>query len=297
MKYKKIHPNLFLAILLLVVSTGPIFALDPEPSPAGGGVLEITKRGGHVSAHDHADFDTHLIDEATIEMWIYLKRAPKFRDSWVLFHKEGSYMVTLSGHTVDLFRKLHPLEPNQVVMLNYHHRLPGGSVGVGDSLDKDRLLLNQWYHLAFIYSEQGYTFYLNGTRVFHGNFRPRHVSNSNLPLSIGGTGIFDTKFLPKDVNVKRRPFIGGLIDEVRVSDIIRYPHAKPEIAFPTDRFDPDGNTLALWHFDGGQANWRQDASGNGHTLIAVDSAYLHVESRGKLATLWGGLKTHEAMSQ
>lgn len=76
MKCAKTHHNLFLAILLLVVSTGPVFALEPEPSPVGGGALEITKRGGHVFVEDHDDFDANLFDEAaeaTIEMWIYSK--------------------------------------------------------------------------------------------------------------------------------------------------------------------------------------------------------------------------------
>ena len=115
---------------------------SPESSPAGGGALEITKRGGHVFVEDHDDFDANLVDAATIEMWIYLKRVPKFRESWILFHKEGSYMMTLNGHFTD-FEGLHPLEPNQIVMLRYYLGLPGGSIVGGRVQDKDEFLLNQ----------------------------------------------------------------------------------------------------------------------------------------------------------
>ena len=294
MKRQKIHHNLFLAILLLVAATGSVFALDPEPSPAGGGAFEVTKRGGHVFVEDHDDFDANLFNEArfeaTLEMWIYLKRAPEFGESWVLFHKERSYMMTLNGHWND-FGRLVPLGP-QIVALCFYHRWEqenGAAAGGGASTLK--LPLNQWYHLVFMFSKNGYTFYLNGKRLSRGNFGPQRISNLNFPLYIGGTGIFDTVFLEDVKEGKGRPFTGGLIDEVRVSDIVRYPHAA-FIAVPTDRFNPDGNTLALWHFDGGRANWLKDASGNGHTLTAVKSAYLHVESRGKLATLWGKIKSH-----
>ena len=295
MKCEKIDHNLFLAILLLVATTGPVFALKPESSPAGGGVLEITKRGGHVFVEDHDDFDANLFNEArfeaTLEMWIYLKRELKFPESWVLFHKERSYMMTLNGHWID-FGRLVPLGP-QVVALCFYHRWERDRGGVGGGgASTLKLLLNQWYHLVFMFSKKGNTFYLNGTRLTRGNFFPQRISNLNFPLYIGGTGIFDNVFLERVKEGKGRPFTGGLIDEVRVSNIARYPHAEPEIAVPTDRFNPDGNTLALWHFDGGRANWLKDASGNGHTLTAVDSVYLHVESREKLPTLWGKIKSH-----
>ena len=255
----------------------------------GGGALEITKRGGHVFVEDHDDFDANLFNEATeatIEMWIYLKRAPKFGESWVLLHKESSYMITLDGYWID-FDKLVPLGPNQVA-LRFYCRWERGERSHACTMG---IPLNQWYHLAFVFGKKGYTFYRNGRGGKRGNFRPQRISNLNFPLYIGGTGIFDTVFLER-VKGKRLPFTGGLIDEVRVSNITRYPHAAHQITVPTDRFNPDENTLALWHFDGGRANWLKDASGNGHTLTAVKSAYLDVESRGKLATLWGQIKRH-----
>ena len=290
MKFKKIHHTLFLAILLLALSTAPVFAL--EQSPAGGGALEITKRGGHVFVEDHDDFDANLVDAATIEMWIYLKRAPKFRESWVLFHKEGSYMVTLDGHFTDLFGELHPLdwEEGLIGELSYTLAIPGGSRTAGTIMDKNELPLNWWHHLVFIFGKKGArTVYLNGRQVFRRNLLPEPLPNTNFPLFIGGTGIFDTIFLA-NVKRKRIPFTGGLIDEVRVSNIVRYPVEKFEIAVPHHRLNPDGNTLALWHFDGGRAEWLKDASGNEHTLTGVDLAYFHVDSRGKLPTLWGKIK-------
>ena len=284
MKHKKIHHNLFLAVLLLILSTAPVFALDPELSPAGGGWLEIVKPGRYVFVEDHDDFDANLVDAATIEMWIYLKRAPKFRESWVLFHKEGSYMVTLSGHGIDPFGKLFPLTKDQIATFNSFFGYLGGRDRSARTKAKDDLPLNQWHHLAFTFGNKGNALYLNGWSQNALNIPPRPLNDTHFPLYIGGTGIFNTRFLA-NVKEKRIPFTGGLIDEVRVSDIARHNNLK--VVIPHGRFKPDRNTLALWHFDGGRANWLKDASGNGYTLTDVS---FPVEHRGKLPTLWGKIK-------
>lgn len=52
----------------------------------------------------------------------------------------------------------------------------------------------------------------------------------------------------------------GIIDEVRFSKVARY--AKDFT--PQKRFEPDGDTLALYHFDEGHGTILRDSSGNGH---------------------------------
>ena len=72
--------SISIAVLLLLL---PIcLASAVEPSPAGGGWLEVTRPGGYAFVEDHDDFDANLAEEFTIEMWIYLKRPPKFGESW-----------------------------------------------------------------------------------------------------------------------------------------------------------------------------------------------------------------------
>ena len=287
MKCKQIDRNLLVVILLVLFPTAWVFAL--ELSPAGGGALGVTKRGGYAFVEDHDDFDANLVDEATIEMWIYLKRAPKFRESWVLLHKEESYLLTLSGHSISPPNKLHHLKKDQIANLTYFVAHPGGGMRGSRIQTEDNLPLNQWHHLAFILGNKASVLYLNGKQETGPGIPRGPLNNTHFPLSIGGTGVSDTIF----EDAKWLRFTGGLIDEVRVSDIARYPlHKLHQFGFtiPDSRFKPDKNTLALWHFDGGRAEWLKDASGNEHTLTDVDLAYFYVDSRGKLPTLWGEIK-------
>ena len=85
------------------------------------------------------------------------------------------------------------------------------------------LPLNRWHHLAFVVGKHlglnrvGYTLFINGKRP--GGFATvRPLGNTHLPLYIGGTDISPPGY--KEIRWDR--FTGGLIDEVRVSNIARY---------------------------------------------------------------------------
>ncbi len=65
----------------------------------------------------------------------------------------------------------------------------------------------------------------------------------------------------------------GLIDEVRVSKTARY--IKEFV--PAKRFEPDADTLALYHFDEGQGNVLTDSSGNGHHGKIVGAKWVKAE--------------------
>jgi hypothetical protein len=66
-------------------------------------------------------------------------------------------------------------------------------------------------------------------------------------------------------------FFEGKIDEVRVSNIVRYTGNSYEI--PTLQYEIDTNTLALWHFDEAPgSSYFIDSSGNGNTLTAHNGA-------------------------
>ncbi len=303
MKRQESYHKLFVIILLLLWPASKALALELEPSPAGGGWLEVQKRGGYAVANDHDDFDANLVDEATIEMWIYLKRAPTWRESWVLLHKEGCYLVILGGHSIGgFFGEVNRLGENQVSNLTFHVTHPKGSSRSSRSQFKENLPLNKWHHLAFIVGNRGIVLYLNGVRELGDPQTPHGpLPDSEFPLFIGGTGIVETEFLAH-VDAKWNKFgwlrfTGGLIDEVRVSNIARYLPEEFFVATPRGRLEADENTLALWHFDGGRSEWLKDATGNGHTLTDVDLAYLHVEGHGKLPTLWGKIKKREAISR
>lgn len=65
----------------------------------------------------------------------------------------------------------------------------------------------------------------------------------------------------------------GTLDEVRISRAARY-----EKDFtPERRFEPDRDTLALYHFDEGLGDVAKDASGNGHDATITGAKWLKLE--------------------
>ena len=65
-------------------------------------------------------------------------------------------------------------------------------------------------------------------------------------------------------------FFHGSIDEVRISKTDRYTADFT----PRARFEPDKDTLALYHFDEGQGDALTDSSGNGHHGKIVNAKWV-----------------------
>lgn len=251
-----------------------------EPSPAGGGWLEVSE-GGYVFAHNHDDFHVNLQEEFTFEMWFYSKRQPRHREYWILLWKERSYLLALSGHIRMHDGRLLALPKDWMASIEF--MAAGG--GTGRFITRDELPLNQWHYLAWVHGGGAYQLFLNGKASLFSELRPFEIKIS--PLYIGGTGG------PLLEDIEWIPFTGGIIDEVRVSNKARYPvnrDIRGIVPMPRGRLEPDEHTVALWHFDGNRADWLDDASGNEHALIGVDLVYYSVKLSGKLSSVWGHLK-------
>src|SRR5207249_5143700 len=65
----------------------------------------------------------------------------------------------------------------------------------------------------------------------------------------------------------------GLIDEVRISQTARYD----KDFTPAKRFEPDADTLALYHFDEGSGDVLKDSSGNNHHGKIVGAKWVNVD--------------------
>ncbi|MBL8827194.1 MAG: DUF1080 domain-containing protein, partial [Planctomycetaceae bacterium] len=66
----------------------------------------------------------------------------------------------------------------------------------------------------------------------------------------------------------------GLVSELRVSKGIRY---RGQQFTPEKRFEPDANTLALYHFDEGTGDVLKDSSGNNHHGKIVGAKWVRVD--------------------
>ena len=269
-------------------------------SPAGDGYFQIYSESDYVFVPDHDDFDVNLQEKGfTIEMWIYLTRPLKRLDKaaaqgterWNLIEKKDSYRLPFTSDGALFFSFTHP-RANDVFLFQDGH-----------------VREKQWHYIAIMLSNS-YVQRVVDTRLWGRKVRDlgvRDIENllafrtSDSPLQIGGGGPSLIGIL--EGPLKGKPvlsnFTGGLIDEVRISNIVRYPWAQlnkefweDTIQMPAGPFEPDRHTVALWHFDfdgSGGSRWR-DASGNGHHLT-YHGDYLGINPAQKLAVTWGELKT------
>lgn len=275
-----------------------VYADTYPSSPAGGGYFQVYAESDYVFAPDHDDFDINLQKKGfMIEMWIYLTRPLKRLDKatgqgfeeWNLMEKKDSYRLYIKNGR-PLFRFTHP------------------KVDLISNVPEGHIPENQWIYTAVTLSNS-YVQQIVDTRLWGMKVRDLGVrdikdllafrtSESLLQIGGGGPSFIGTLEGPLKGKPISSNFTGGLIDEVRISNIIRYPSGqlnkrfwKDTIQIPRGRFEPDRHTVALWHFDfdgSGGSRWR-DASGNGHHLT-YHGDYLGIEPTEKLAVKWGELK-------
>lgn len=289
---------LFLTLLLLLCARGSLSAVPP--SPAGGDSLGIHQRGDHVFLPDHEDFDVNLQETGfTLEMWIYLERPLEERmdaraqplEIWTLLQKAGSYRW-------EMF-------PASSPGFSFFHNGVRERIGFGL---QEGLPLYEWHYIAVTLSKDYRQAILND-RLRGVRSNRLRFDDTDAPLQIGGgreplLGATPGPFLDKPIHVN---FTGGRIDEVRISNIVRYPEEdvaekawnevwEKNIEIPIGAFQPDEHTRALWHFDVQvpiNTKWR-DASINRHDLTytgnALESRPLNVHSDRKLATTWAEIK-------
>ena len=281
--------------LLLAMYTSVSAAV--VPSPAGGGYFQIYAPGDYAYVADHEDFDANMAEGTsfTIEMWIYQKREMRPFDRmrikpderWFLIAKTGSYRMQFSHDNI----------ASHDVSFSIENSVLGGTHNDVEAP------LNQWHYVAFMaeaqYRQEIIDKHLWGAALT-GRTKFRGVLDTTTSLRIGGgvTPLLGLPGGPFEGKPLWTAFTGGLIDEVRISNIIRYPREKLDerfwrdtIVVPTGSFKSDEHTVALWHFDfdGSPGSKWRDASGNGHHLT-YHGDYLSVEPTQKLSVLWGELK-------
>jgi hypothetical protein len=83
----------------------------------------------------------------------------------------------------------------------------------------------------------------------------------------------------------------GQITEVRISSVARYD----QNFVPADRFEPDAQTLLLYHFDEGQGEVLHDASGHGHNSKIAGAKWVKIEETEDMQARTARPATHSAM--
>ncbi len=102
-------------------------------------------------------------------------------------------------------------------------------------------------HVAGVWDGRLVRLYVDGKKRAEAEFPASEYSASSQSLAIGDYPHGDGQFK-------------GQIDEVRVSNVVRYN----KDFTPAARFKPDAHTVALYHFDEWSGNIASDSSGHGH---------------------------------
>jgi len=157
----------------------------------------------------------------------------------------------------------------------------GFSIGASCQNAHERVLImgnaewNTLYHVAAVWDQARMQLFVNGKRLRCRQFLSLSPQNPTRSF-IGRHDQVD------DVN----PRLGlkGIIDEVRISSIARY---QDEFT-PKTRFEPDEETVALYHFDEGSGNVVRDASGKNHHGKMVDPKWVECDHSSASLTSFDG---------
>jgi hypothetical protein len=237
--------NLALTIqrpLPLPLSAGVVAGADPADPHAGHRAAIAAATTGAALAFNGKSSYVRVADSATLRIPVNLTV-----EAW------ARPTVVPSGHRHIVGKNNYELsvEPQGT---GFIAKLEFASGGKWRSVQSGQFAIDQWYHIAGTYDGSNLRLYVNGSRVASlttsGN-----IDQTSKPLRIGSADAANDYFQ-------------GIIDEVRVSNVIRYPG---NFVPPQAPFIPDASTRGLWHFDEGSGTATADASGNGNAGTLVNT--------------------------
>jgi len=184
------------------------FSIAPASQPALNGALILDGTDGYAEAADHPELDL-AGGSFTVEAWV------NFQNMEGVFIKAGAYGL----HVESTYS--YP---------SWTHCMWIDYPCLKGCCTSSRYLSLGWHHVALVYDAaagQARAYY-DGTQRCSATCA---ASNSDQPLWVGrGLG----------------GFLEGAVDEMRISNVVRYTG---NFTPPTGPFACDGSTRALWHFD------------------------------------------------
>jgi hypothetical protein len=173
-----------------------------------------------------------LTGPMTVEAWVYVNSYPSVNADTIAM--KADYVSSSNCHGWDI----------RIVQGVFGFTIMNNAIATAEASEAPPL--QTWVHIAGTYNGTNIALWQDGALVV-GKAATSTLGSSTADLLMG-----------KDVNPN--PYFDGIIDEVRLSNVVRYTAPFT----PASRFTPDTNTVALWHFDEDQGTTLDDASGNGH---------------------------------
>ena len=247
MKYLR---GTFLITLIGILMTPIIlFAIPHEPSPAGGSWLELNPKLGQVQTE--APWFPELTGELTIEAWIYVDESLPNLNVFSLVAQTDRFNCFILGLPVD--------EDEDNVM---DTQIGISSQGTTDDsmVTTGTLPIRQWVHYVATI-DRGAAIGSDGY-IAGGSEQSELAVPNNNNLLVGGLPTLSA--IPPIPGVKERFASGVYIDELRISNVVRY---KGSYDVPIRAFAVDTNTIGLYHFDEESAPRYADSSSSQIPLI------------------------------
>ncbi len=244
----------FLIILIGILMTPIIlFAIPHEPSPAGGGWLELNPKLGQVQTD--APWFPELTGELTIEAWIYVDETLPKQVTFSLVGQTDRFGCFMVGVPTD--------ENRDNIMDTRIGVFSNGTEKPSHLTETEHLPIRQWIHYVATI-DQGAAIGSDGLIRGGPDGSELPIPNENR-LVLGGIPTL-TKMPIRD---KMRFASGVYIDELRISSVVRY---KGNYDVPTQAFTADTDTIGLYHFDDESDQRYEDSSDSEIPLIRSEIA-------------------------
>lgn len=240
------------AILIGILMT-PIllFAAPHEPSPAGGGWLELNPKLGQVQTD--APWFPELTGTLTIEAWIYVDETLPKQVTFSLVGQTDRFSCFMIGLPAD--------ENRDNIMDTRIGVFSNGTKEPSMVTKMESLPIRQWVHYVATIDR--------GAAIgSDGLIRGGGSDGSELPvpnenrLVLGGIPTLTKMSILS--GLKMRFASGVYIDELRISSVVRY---KGNYDVPTSAFNTDTDTIGLYHFDAESNQRYKDSSDSQIPLI------------------------------
>jgi hypothetical protein len=226
----------------LVAAVVCVFAL-PQTSDAAQQALSLS--GGPANffaAPDNDSLDKNLGSAFTVEAWInpavnVADETTHPLNEYMILNKEDSYEIAIRNN-----------DAAAEATFQAAIRVNGGSWDWTYGEPEGTVPANVWTHCAATYDGLVIRLFVNG-KMSHSVEWPGPDGGKGLIDWEGGTsaGNATLKIGRRGRGGETRSFYVGLIDEVRISKVVRYTEAGFDV--PKKRFTPDADTVALYHFD------------------------------------------------
>ncbi len=189
---------------------------------------------------DADSFDAELFNTFTVEAWV---NPDKTDGENMVVNKEDVYEISVNNGILQT--AIQPAGQSWAWLGNE-----------GEVLD------SEWTHIAATWDGEIASTFVNGEFMNSFPLVGDAVNNSLDTFKVGRrTRGGDTHSI-----------YTGLIDEVRISKVVRYTEDGYEV--PTAAYEPDDDTVALYHFDESINGVIRDASGRGNDGMLINDAVL-----------------------